>query len=58
MLWSETQRAIYSIGKDRLDDGGDPHFDIVIPAVLGPLKHPDVRSHSPRSTSPVRKRTI
>jgi hypothetical protein len=30
MLWSESQGAIYSIGKDRLDDGGDPHFDIVI----------------------------
>lgn len=58
MLWSATQRAIYSIGKDRLDDGGDPHFDIVIPAVLGPLKHPDVHSHSRRSTLPITKRTI
>ena len=58
MLWSETQRAIYSIGKDRLDDGGDPHFDIVIPALLGPPKPPDVRSHSRRSTITVSRRTI
>ncbi len=50
MLWSETQRVIYSIGKDRLDDGGDSHFDIVIPGSLGPLKHPDVRRHLRHST--------
>jgi hypothetical protein len=31
MLWSATQRKLYSVGKDRLDDGGDPTFDISVP---------------------------
>lgn len=31
MLWSPTQRKLYSVGKDRLDDGGDPTFDISVP---------------------------
>lgn len=34
MLWSPTQRKIYSVGKDRLDDGGDRSFDISVPAVI------------------------
>lgn len=34
MLWSPTQRKIYSVGKDRLDDGGDNSFDISVPAVI------------------------
>lgn len=35
MLWSPTQRKIYSVGNDRLDDGGDSSFDISVPAVAG-----------------------
>jgi hypothetical protein len=31
MLWSATQKKLYSVGKDRLDDGGDPTFDISVP---------------------------
>jgi hypothetical protein len=31
-LWSPTQQKLYSVGKDRLDDGGDPTFDISVPA--------------------------
>ncbi len=34
MLWSPTQQRLYSVGKDRLDDGGDPSFDITVPAVV------------------------
>ncbi len=34
MLWSPTQQRLYSLGKDRLDDGGDPSFDITVPAVV------------------------
>jgi len=36
MLWSQTQQKIYSVGKDRLDDGGDASFDITAPALVGP----------------------
>ncbi len=36
MLWSETQGKVYSIGKDRIDDGGDANFDISAPVVRGP----------------------
>ncbi len=34
MLWSPTQRKIYSVGKDRFDDGGDVSFDISVPAIV------------------------
>jgi hypothetical protein len=34
MLWSPTQRKIYSVGKDRYDDGGDTSFDISVPAIV------------------------
>jgi hypothetical protein len=34
MLWSPTQEKIYSVGKDRYDDGGDSSFDISVPAIL------------------------
>lgn len=34
MLWSPTQQKLYSVGRDRLDDGGDPTFDISVPAVV------------------------
>lgn len=34
MLWSPTQQKIYSVGKDRYDDGGDSSFDISVPAIV------------------------
>ena len=34
MLWSPTQRKIYSVGKDRFDDGGESTFDISVPAIV------------------------
>ena len=34
MLWSPTQEKIYSVGKDRYDDGGDSSFDISVPAIV------------------------
>jgi hypothetical protein len=34
MLWSPTQQKLYSVGKDQLDDGGDPTFDISVPAIV------------------------
>ena len=37
MLWSPTQQKLYSVGRDRLDDGGDPTFDISVPAVVGQI---------------------
>ena len=36
MLWSPTQHKLYSVGEDRLDDGGDPTFDISVPAIIEP----------------------
>lgn len=42
MLWSPTQQKLYSVGKDRLDDGGDPTFDISVPAVVGQTQHTPV----------------
>jgi hypothetical protein len=55
MLWSPTQKKIYSVGKDRFDDGGDSSFDISVPAHVivtsndakGPARSaPTRRSHS------------
>jgi hypothetical protein len=55
MLWSPTQKKIYSVGKDRFDDGGDSSFDISVPALVtvtstdakGPARSaPAQRSHS------------
>jgi hypothetical protein len=34
MLWSPTQQKVYSVGKDRYDDGGDSSFDISVPAIV------------------------
>lgn len=31
MLWSAAQQRLYSVGKDGLDDGADPTFDLVAP---------------------------
>lgn len=45
MLWSPTQQKLYSVGRDRLDDGGDPTFDISVPAVVG-------QTHKPATTAP------
>ncbi|HWC50595.1 MAG TPA: hypothetical protein VG453_02860 [Nitrospira sp.] len=47
MLWSPTQQKLYSVGRDRLDDGGDPTFDISVPVVVG---HTVVK---PAATTPV-----
>ncbi len=38
MLWSPTQQKIYSVGNDRLDDGGDPTFDISVPAIIATVQ--------------------
>jgi hypothetical protein len=40
MLWSPTQKRLYSVGKDGLDDGGDPTFDISVP--LTPAMDPSM----------------
>ena len=40
MLWSPTQQKIYSVGKDRYDDGGDSSFDISVPAIVSPMPGP------------------
>jgi hypothetical protein len=50
MLWSPTQQKIYSVGKDRYDDGGDVSFDISVPAIvsLAPA------SKESRATAPTR----
>jgi len=53
MLWSPTQQRIYSVGKDRYDDGGDPSFDISVPAIV---------SHKPapkesQASAPTRRTT-
>lgn len=34
MLWSDQQAMVYSVGRDRIDDGGDPHFDLAVPVTL------------------------
>ena len=36
MLWSDQQARVYSVGRDRLDDGGDPHFDLAVPVTPDP----------------------
>jgi len=40
MLWSPTQQKIYSIGKDRFDDGGDASFDLSVPAIVSLAPQP------------------
>jgi hypothetical protein len=53
MLWSPTQQKIYSVGKDRLDDGGDAGFDISVPAIvaLTPAPKETQPSAPPRRTT-------
>lgn len=46
MLWSRTQKKLYSVGKDRLDDGGESSFDITVPVVLAENPAPPVKEHS------------
>jgi hypothetical protein len=48
MLWSSTQEKIYSVGKDRYDDGGDSSFDISVPAIvsLAP-RHKELQAVAP-----------
>lgn len=40
MLWSPTQRKLYSVGKDGLDDGGDPTFDVSLSVAGQPIAGP------------------
>jgi hypothetical protein len=53
MLWSPTQQKIYSVGKDRFDDGGDTGFDISVPAIvaLTPAPKESQTSASTRRTN-------
>ena len=50
MLWSPTQQKLYSVGKDRLDDGGDPTFDISVPVIIAQtqVKPPSTEAQSVR----------
>jgi hypothetical protein len=50
MLWSPTQQKIYSVGKDRYDDGGDVSFDISVPAIVSLAPVPK----ESRTTAPTR----
>jgi hypothetical protein len=51
MLWSPTQQKIYSVGKDRYDDGGDVSFDISVPAIV-PLAPAPKESQATAPTRP------
>ena len=55
MLWSPTQQKLYSVGKDRLDDGGDPTFDISVPAVVGQIPAKATASPVPTATRSSRR---
>ncbi|MEK7269123.1 MAG: hypothetical protein AAB093_06955, partial [Nitrospirota bacterium] len=44
MLWSPTQGKLYSVGKDRLDDGGDSTLDISVSIFSPPTKTPPAPS--------------
>ena len=55
MLWSPTQQKIYSVGKDRYDDGGDTSFDISVPAIISLAPGPK-QSHSSAPTSRTNRR--
>ena len=53
MLWSPTQQKIYSVGRDRYDDGGDASFDISVPAIvsLSPGSKESQTAPPPRRTN-------
>ena len=53
MLWSPTQQKIYSVGKDRYDDGGDQSFDISVPAIVSRKAAPK----EPAASAPTRRTT-
>lgn len=53
MLWSPTQHKVYSVGPDRLDDGGDPTFDISVPAIVS---RPPVSTQAAATGLPLRPR--
>lgn len=55
MLWSPTQQKIYSVGKDRYDDGGDPSFDISVPAILPRASTPQGSQASVPTSHPERR---
>lgn len=40
MLWSPSQRKLYSVGKDGLDDGGEPTFDVSLSLAGQPIAGP------------------
>jgi hypothetical protein len=46
MLWSRTQKKLYSVGKDGLDDGGDPTFDISVPLTITTESSPATGTHA------------
>ncbi len=57
MLWSPTQQKIYSVGKDRYDDGGEGSFDISVPAIISPTPAPKPKeSHHAVSTRQTNRR--
>lgn len=51
MLWSETQSMVYSVGRDHMDDGGDPHFDLAVPVAPDAFRHQKIRSRAGSSTA-------
>ena len=53
MLWSPTQQKIYSVGKDRYDDGGDTSFDISVPAIVSRAPVPK----NSQASAPTRRTT-
>ena len=55
MLWSPTQQKIYSVGKDRYDDGGDVSFDISVPAIVSRTPMPQ-DSQASAQTRPTKHR--
>lgn len=54
MLWSPTQQKIYSVGKDRFDDGGDTSFDVSVPAIVTLAPAPRESQASPPTRRSVR----
>ncbi len=54
MLWNAGQARLYSVGKDGLDDGGDPTFDIVTAVHLS--KEPVQTGPAPKPTRAPRPR--
>jgi hypothetical protein len=53
MLWSPMQQKIYSVEKDRYEDGADASFDISVPAAVSPAAGPKNRSRLPQPAQPI-----